>query len=188
MASRGALARAAACGGFGQGRWVRRAVRRVDNRSTFANSVSGCPCVKPHVFTDYLLLALQLRLFCTLPHDACGCCWWLWQPRPSGPTCRWCNQLNPEVKKDPFSQWEDAVIIKAHREHGNKWAREWRGGYGRGWGGSKRAGAAALLPAQRRRQPLRFCRLYGITIKLTPFLVPWLQSFPSCCQAAPTMQ
>jgi hypothetical protein len=42
------------------------------------------------------------------------------------PLCpRWCNQLNPEVKKDPFSQWEDAVIIKAHREHGNKWAREW---------------------------------------------------------------
>ena len=31
---------------------------------------------------------------------------------------------NPEVKKDPFSQWEDAVIIKAHREHGNKWASE----------------------------------------------------------------
>lgn len=41
---------------------------------------------------------------------------------------RWCNQLNPEVKKDPFSQWEDAVIIKAHKEHGNKWAREWRRG------------------------------------------------------------
>lgn len=42
----------------------------------------------------------------------------------SGKSCRlrWCNQLNPEVKKDPFSQWEDAVIIKAHREHGNKWA------------------------------------------------------------------
>lgn len=38
--------------------------------------------------------------------------------------CRWCNQLNPEVKKEPFSQWEDAVIIKAHREHGNKWASE----------------------------------------------------------------
>ncbi|PSC72449.1 myb-related B-like isoform B [Micractinium conductrix] len=42
----------------------------------------------------------------------------------SGKSCRlrWCNQLNPDVKKEPFSQWEDAVIIRAHREHGNKWA------------------------------------------------------------------
>eukprot|EP00887_Chlorella_sp_A99_P006141 scaffold22.g6141.t1 len=42
----------------------------------------------------------------------------------SGKSCRlrWCNQLNPEVKKEPFSQWEDAVIIKAHKFHGNKWA------------------------------------------------------------------
>jgi myb proto-oncogene protein len=46
--------------------------------------------------------------------------------------CRWCNQLNPEVKKEPFSPWEDAVIIKAHREHGNKWAREWLLPSGRG--------------------------------------------------------
>lgn len=51
--------------------------------------------------------------------------------------CRWCNQLNPEVKKDPFSQWEDAVIIKAHKEHGNKWAREWgRREQGPGWRGA----------------------------------------------------
>ncbi|EFN58130.1 hypothetical protein CHLNCDRAFT_20303, partial [Chlorella variabilis] len=43
----------------------------------------------------------------------------------SGKSCRlrWCNQLNPEVKKDPFSQWEDAVIIMAHQKHGNAWAR-----------------------------------------------------------------
>ena len=35
----------------------------------------------------------------------------------SGKSCRlrWCNQLNPDVKKDPFSKWEDAVIIKAHK-------------------------------------------------------------------------
>lgn len=25
---------------------------------------------------------------------------------------RWHNQLNPEVKKDPFSEWEDAVIVQ----------------------------------------------------------------------------
>ena len=45
-------------------------------------------------------------------------------PLPPCFALRWCNQLNPEVKKEPFSQWEDAVIIKAHREHGNKWASE----------------------------------------------------------------
>lgn len=42
----------------------------------------------------------------------------------TGKSCRlrWCNQLNPEVKKEPFSQWEDAVVIRAHEAHGNKWA------------------------------------------------------------------
>lgn len=28
---------------------------------------------------------------------------------------RWCNQLNPAVKKGPFSDLEDAVIITAHK-------------------------------------------------------------------------
>ncbi len=42
----------------------------------------------------------------------------------SGKSCRlrWCNQLNPDVKRGPFSQWEDAVIVAAHKEAGNKWA------------------------------------------------------------------
>lgn len=42
----------------------------------------------------------------------------------SGKSCRlrWCNQLNPEVKKEPFSQWEDAIVVRAHKFHGNKWA------------------------------------------------------------------
>ncbi|KAK9822952.1 hypothetical protein WJX74_008278 [Apatococcus lobatus] len=42
----------------------------------------------------------------------------------SGKSCRlrWCNQLNPDVKKDAFSDWEDAVIVKSHKVHGNKWA------------------------------------------------------------------
>lgn len=42
----------------------------------------------------------------------------------SGKSCRlrWCNQLNPEVKRTSFSQWEDAVIVAAHKENGNKWA------------------------------------------------------------------
>ena len=72
----------------------------------------------------------------------------------SGKSCRlrWCNQLNPSVKKEPFSEEEDAKIVQvrpaatspscqasaalpglilatlrarvsqAHKEHGNKWA------------------------------------------------------------------
>ena len=34
----------------------------------------------------------------------------------SGKSCRlrWCNQLDPGVIKEPFSEWEDAVIINAH--------------------------------------------------------------------------
>eukprot|EP00890_Picochlorum_soloecismus_P002673 jgi/Picsp_1/3406/NSC_06244-R1_protein len=42
----------------------------------------------------------------------------------SGKSCRlrWCNQLNPDVKKEPFSQWEDAIVVRAHKFHGNKWA------------------------------------------------------------------
>lgn len=35
-------------------------------------------------------------------------------PGRSGKSCRlrWCNQLDPAVKKVPFSDWEDAVIIR----------------------------------------------------------------------------
>ena len=35
-------------------------------------------------------------------------------PGRSGKSCRlrWCNQLDPTVKKEPFSDWEDAVIIR----------------------------------------------------------------------------
>uniref|UniRef100_A0A7C9FIU4 Uncharacterized protein n=2 Tax=Opuntia streptacantha TaxID=393608 RepID=A0A7C9FIU4_OPUST len=45
-------------------------------------------------------------------------------PGRSGKSCRlrWCNQLDPCVKRKPFSEEEDQVIIAAHTEHGNKWA------------------------------------------------------------------
>ena len=35
-------------------------------------------------------------------------------PGRSGKSCRlrWCNQLDPTVKKEPFGDWEDAVIIR----------------------------------------------------------------------------
>ncbi|GAQ88730.1 Myb domain protein [Klebsormidium nitens] len=35
---------------------------------------------------------------------------------------RWCNQLNPDVEKRPFTAEEDDIILQAHTVHGNKWA------------------------------------------------------------------
>ena len=35
---------------------------------------------------------------------------------------RWCNQLNPTVKRGPFTAEEDRQILAAHAIHGNKWA------------------------------------------------------------------
>ncbi|XVF55157.1 hypothetical protein PTKIN_Ptkin06aG0014000 [Pterospermum kingtungense] len=42
----------------------------------------------------------------------------------SGKSCRlrWCNQLDPAVKRKPFTDEEDRIIISAHAVHGNKWA------------------------------------------------------------------
>lgn len=38
------------------------------------------------------------------------------------PLCRWWNHLNPQVRKGPFTDWEDAVIIRGQEIHGNKWS------------------------------------------------------------------
>lgn len=45
-------------------------------------------------------------------------------PGRSGKSCRlrWCNQLSPSVQHRPFTPAEDAIILQAHRTHGNKWA------------------------------------------------------------------
>ncbi|OWM87407.1 transcription factor MYB73-like [Punica granatum] len=45
-------------------------------------------------------------------------------PGRSGKSCRlrWCNQLSPFVHHRAFTPAEDAIIIEAHRTHGNKWA------------------------------------------------------------------
>ncbi|KAF8395216.1 hypothetical protein HHK36_019158, partial [Tetracentron sinense] len=42
----------------------------------------------------------------------------------SGKSCRlrWCNQLDPCVKRKPFTDEEDRIIMTAHAIHGNKWA------------------------------------------------------------------
>lgn len=36
---------------------------------------------------------------------------------------RWYNHLNPVIKKDAWTNAEDDIIMKAHREIGNKWAQ-----------------------------------------------------------------
>jgi len=45
-------------------------------------------------------------------------------PGRSGKSCRlrWCNQLSPQVEHRPFTPEEDATIVRAHAQHGNKWA------------------------------------------------------------------
>ncbi|XP_010534544.1 PREDICTED: transcription factor MYB86-like [Tarenaya hassleriana] len=45
-------------------------------------------------------------------------------PCRSGKSCRlrWCNQLDPCLKRKPFTDEEDQIIISAHATHGNKWA------------------------------------------------------------------
>uniref|UniRef100_A0A0D9V7U2 Uncharacterized protein n=1 Tax=Leersia perrieri TaxID=77586 RepID=A0A0D9V7U2_9ORYZ len=45
-------------------------------------------------------------------------------PGRSGKSCRlrWCNQLDPQVKRKPFTEEEDRIIMAAHEVHGNKWA------------------------------------------------------------------
>ncbi|CAI0443466.1 unnamed protein product [Linum tenue] len=45
-------------------------------------------------------------------------------PGRSGKSCRlrWCNQLDPCLKRKPFTDEEDSIIISAHAVHGNKWA------------------------------------------------------------------
>lgn len=45
-------------------------------------------------------------------------------PGRTGKSCRlrWLNQLNPNVRKGPFTPEEDATILAAHALYGNKWA------------------------------------------------------------------
>ena len=35
---------------------------------------------------------------------------------------RWHNHLNPDVKKDKWSDEEERLLLKAHAEHGNRWS------------------------------------------------------------------
>lgn len=46
-------------------------------------------------------------------------------PGRKGKQCRerWHNQLDPEIKKGPFSQAEDAIIVTLQAKIGNRWVR-----------------------------------------------------------------
>jgi hypothetical protein len=35
---------------------------------------------------------------------------------------RWCNQLSPDVNREPFTHEEDCRLLELHRKMGNKWA------------------------------------------------------------------
>lgn len=35
---------------------------------------------------------------------------------------RWHNHLNPNIKRDAWTEAEDLQLIRAHRVYGNKWA------------------------------------------------------------------
>ncbi|CAM8937719.1 unnamed protein product [Rhodiola kirilowii] len=45
-------------------------------------------------------------------------------PGRSGKSCRlrWCNQLSPDVEHRAFTAEEDAIIIRAQAQYGNRWA------------------------------------------------------------------
>lgn len=45
-------------------------------------------------------------------------------PTRTGKQCRerWHNQLDPSIKKSPWTRDEERILMDAHRKHGNKWA------------------------------------------------------------------
>lgn len=50
---------------------------------------------------------------------------------------RWTNCLKPGLKREPFEQWEDDIIIQKHQELGNRWAQISRSLIGRSPGAVK---------------------------------------------------
>ena len=36
---------------------------------------------------------------------------------------RWSNHLNPDIRKGPWTLEEEEILLRAHREFGNRWAK-----------------------------------------------------------------
>jgi hypothetical protein len=47
-----------------------------------------------------------------------------YSPKWSSLLCvyRWYNHLDPSINRDPWTPQEDATLMQAHRNFGNKWA------------------------------------------------------------------
>ncbi|OAE29653.1 hypothetical protein AXG93_509s1050 [Marchantia polymorpha subsp. ruderalis] len=45
-------------------------------------------------------------------------------PGRNGKQCRerWCNHLDPQIKREPWTEAEDMMLFLAHKRFGNKWA------------------------------------------------------------------
>jgi hypothetical protein len=75
---------------------------------------------------------------------------------------RWFNGLCPEIKNDPFSAWEDALILEKQREFGNRWSmmarllpgRSANAVKNRWYSGLRGANAAGSAPRADLGQPL----------------------------------
>lgn len=70
---------------------------------------------------------------------------------------RWTNCLQPGLKREPFEQWEDDLIVEKQKEIGNKWAMIARSIPGRSAGAIKNRWYSFLKNAQNhlpRRNPI----------------------------------
>jgi myb proto-oncogene protein len=65
---------------------------------------------------------LASRIFCSLGVPLCARAPEPRTPRVA-PQCRerWYNQLDPAIKRGPWSREEDETLVRAHVEHGKKW-------------------------------------------------------------------
>lgn len=76
-----------------------------------ANSTYS-PLDSPFAATDLNQKLLFHRTSSSLyPHPMCMCTW-----------NRWHNHLNPNIKREAWSEQEDLTLINAHQLYGNKWA------------------------------------------------------------------